>query len=166
MVDSGLDSFKNDGDILWLCSRADNDCERLQESSDRTLCRDSKSVLDRINQSDCVGLRLLLTEDTEMTQPGQGWGELGRTESSIIMLHPLIIHWDTDSHAWHAQPTRTLKRVWACTCCHRCEHLELLTCELCNLFTLSWSAVYWYFLHYLEMTSEIPTSVSAAEKGN
>ncbi|KAJ4927058.1 hypothetical protein JOQ06_014798, partial [Pogonophryne albipinna] len=52
-----------------FCSHADSDCERLQESSDRTLCRDSKSVLDRINQSDCVGLRLLLTVETKTTQP-------------------------------------------------------------------------------------------------
>ncbi|KAI4826694.1 hypothetical protein KUCAC02_030128 [Chaenocephalus aceratus] len=75
-----------------FCSHADGDCERLQESSDRTLCRDSKSVLDRINQSDCVGLRLLLTVETKTTQPGQGWGGTVRSESSVITLHPLIIH--------------------------------------------------------------------------
>lgn len=141
----GRFSIRNDGDVLWLCSHADSDCERLQKSSDRTLCRDSKSVLDRINQSDCVGLRLLLTVETKTTQPGQEWGGTGRSESSVITLHPLIIHCDTDSHAWHAQPTRVLKEVWACTCRHRCEHLDLLTCELCDVFTLSSPAVYRHF---------------------
>lgn len=130
-------SFRNDGDVLWLCSHADSDCERLQESSDRTLCRDSKSVLDRINQSDCLGLRLVQTEETKTTQPGQGWEGTGRSESSVITLHPLIIHRDTDSCAWHAQPTCMLKGVSACTCWHRCEHLDLHTCELWDLFTLS-----------------------------
>lgn len=94
-----------------FCSHADSDCERLQESSDRTLCRDSKSVLDRINQSDCVGLRLLLTVETKTTPLGQEWGGTGRSESSVITLHPFIIHCDTDSCAWHAHPTYILKGV-------------------------------------------------------
>lgn len=119
-----------------FCGHADSDCERLQEGSDRTLCRDSKSVLDRINQSDCMGLRLILTVETKTTQPARGWGGTGRSKSSVITLHPLIIQWDRDSCAWHAHPTCTLKRVWAHTCRHRCEHLDLLTCELCELFTL------------------------------
>lgn len=96
-------SFENDGDVLWLCGHAVSDCERLQESPGQTLCRDSKSVLDRINQSDCVGLHLLLTMETKTTQPGQGWGGTGRSESSVIKLHPLIIYRDTYSHAWHAE---------------------------------------------------------------
>ncbi len=133
----GVFSLRNDGDGLWLCGHADSDCERLQESSDRTLRRDSKSVLDRINQSDCVGLHLLLSVETKTTQPGRGWGGTGRSESSVITLHPLIIHWDTDCRAWHAQPTCMLKGVWARMCRHRCDRLDLLTCEFCNLFTLS-----------------------------
>lgn len=47
-----------DLDVLRLCGHADSDCERLQESSDWTLCRENKRVLDRINQSDCMALRL------------------------------------------------------------------------------------------------------------
>lgn len=61
----------------------------------------------------------------------------GHSKSSVITLHPLIIQWDTESGAWLAQPTCALKVVWARTCGYRCEHLDLLTCELCDLFTLS-----------------------------
>lgn len=67
----------------------------------------------------------------------RGWGGTGRSESSVITLQPLIIHWDTDSRARHARPTCMLKGVWARTCWHRCERLDLLTCGLCDLFTLS-----------------------------
>ncbi|TNN83980.1 hypothetical protein EYF80_005851 [Liparis tanakae] len=65
--------------------RADGDCERLRESSDRTLCGDSRSVLDRINQSDCVGRRLLLTVETKTTQPAVVFGWLGCTLPSLLV---------------------------------------------------------------------------------
>lgn len=98
------------------------------------LCRDGKSVLDRINQTNCVGLRLLQTMETEATVPGQRWGGTGRSEASVITLQPLIIHGDRRLHVAHSANVHAER---AEMCWRRCEHLDLLICELCNLLTLS-----------------------------
>lgn len=99
---------------MWSdCSHAGSDCERLHKSSDQTLCRDSKCVLDSVNHSDCMDLCLFLTMETKMTQPGQGRGGSRLYKSFVIMLlvHSLIIHKDSDSLTVHALPTRMLKEV-------------------------------------------------------
>lgn len=116
-----------------------------------------------INQT-AWAFRLILTVETKTTQPGQGWGGTGRSESSVITLHPLIIHWDT--HAWHAHSQHTCcwkecvsthvsAQVWTFGSTHlwtrRLVHTELTCCS-----TLT-------FLQCLVMTSETPTRVSTKE---
>lgn len=130
----GRSSSRTDGDALWRCSHADRDCLRLKECPDWTLCRDGKSVLDRINQLTCVGFCLLWTVETKTTLRGQGMGRDGPLP--VIWHHVASIYNSLrQAGARPARPRCTLKGTWACMCWHRCEYLDLLTAELCDLLT-------------------------------
>lgn len=96
--------------------------------------RDGKSVLDRINQLTCVGFCLLWTVETKTTLRGQ-W--MGRDGPLPVIWHHIASIYNSlrQTGARPAWPRCTLKGTWACMCWHRCECLDLLTAELCDLLT-------------------------------